>query len=287
MGSSLRYDYLAIGHVTVDEMPDGSRRPGGTVLYSALQASRLGLRAAILTRGVPGEVERLLEPYGTELDLLVQPAAETTMLATSGAGSERTQRMLAWAGPIERMEVPDSAIVHLAPVAAELGWCPPGDGAFVGLTAQGLVRGWSGPGAEVLPSAPRPEHMAIARGCDALVISDGEREICEAMLAAARSQGAIVAVTAGPASSEILLADGQALDIAVLPIDRPADDLGAGDVYASALFVALAAGEQPRAAGEMANAAAAIRMLGVGPDAIAGREAIEQRTVAGRRATES
>src|SRR2546429_8874944 len=60
-----RFDYTTVGHVTIDVLADGSRRPGGTAFYSALQASRLGLRALILTRGAVPEIERLLEPYRT------------------------------------------------------------------------------------------------------------------------------------------------------------------------------------------------------------------------------
>jgi len=37
-----RFDYTAVGHVTIDVMPDGSRRPGGGAFYAALQAARLG-----------------------------------------------------------------------------------------------------------------------------------------------------------------------------------------------------------------------------------------------------
>ena len=41
-GFGLR-SYVAVGHVTIDVLADGRRRPGGTALYSALQAARLGL----------------------------------------------------------------------------------------------------------------------------------------------------------------------------------------------------------------------------------------------------
>ena len=42
-------DFLAIGHVTRDLLPDGSWRLGGTVAFAALTAARLGLRPAIVT----------------------------------------------------------------------------------------------------------------------------------------------------------------------------------------------------------------------------------------------
>ena len=85
-----RFDYAAVGHVTIDVLADGTRRPGGTAFYSALQASRLGLRTLILTRGAPREIEQLLAPYRAELELEVQPAEQTTTLHTSGSGAERS-----------------------------------------------------------------------------------------------------------------------------------------------------------------------------------------------------
>src|SRR6202000_3354615 len=74
MSVALQGSYLAVGHVTVDVLDDGERRPGGTALYSALQAARLGLKAAILTRGEEHELRGLLEPFADELEVLIQSA---------------------------------------------------------------------------------------------------------------------------------------------------------------------------------------------------------------------
>jgi sugar/nucleoside kinase (ribokinase family) len=58
---------------------------------------------------------------------------------------------------------------------------------------------------------------------------------------------------------------------------NPRDDLGAGDVFAAAFFVALFEGQDPAHAASFANAAAAIRIQGPGPGAIGDRAAIEAR----------
>ncbi|MGO9488309.1 MAG: PfkB family carbohydrate kinase [Solirubrobacteraceae bacterium] len=277
MSAALQVDYLAVGHVTVDVVADGTRRAGGTALYSALQAARLGARAMILTRGVAAEIESLLEPFAGELELRIQPAGDTTTLATCGVGVARRQRMLAWAGPVELSGLPGSAILHLAPVAAELSGRPAGRFGFRGLTPQGLARGWARPGAEVVPRTPGPEQDVLAEGCDAVVLSDQERAFCAGLLERARAGGAIVAITAGPGPNQVVLADGEVLGLPVQPLQRPADDLGAGDVYASAFFIALAEGVDPRGAAALGNAAAALRMEGVGPAAIADRAALLAR----------
>jgi len=274
---NLHFDYTTLGHVTIDVMPDGSRRPGGTAFYGALQAARLGRRTLIVTRGAAPEIDELLAPYSAELAFEVLPAPATTTLATSGSGTERTQRMLAWAGPLPEDLRLDTAILHLAPVARELPTRWLGEASFVGLTPQGLARRWAGAGEELSLVEPSDTAVALAQRCDAIVISEHEQASCARLLARATDAGAIVAVTAGGDPNRILLTDGRALELDVPPIEEPHEDLGAGDVFAAAFFVALAEGRAVQHAVAFANAAAAVRMQGSGADAIGGRAAIEAR----------
>jgi hypothetical protein len=280
------YDYTTVGHVTIDVLvADGSRRPGGTAFYSALQAARLGLRTLILTRGVPAEIEALLAPHRDELDLRVLPAEHTTTLQTVGEGLTRHQRLLAWAGPIEGPLEVNTAILHLAPVARETprAWCNAHPRAserqrsvephaeFVGLTAQGLVRDWDA-GGEIALVPPHPEQLP--ERCDAWVLSERERECCAAPAARAAMAGAVVAVTAGAHPTELQLPGGECLRVPVPSVAAPVEDLGAGDVFAAAFFIALHKRLPPARAAAFANAAAAVRVAGRGPGAIGGRRAI-------------
>jgi ribokinase len=269
------YDYVAVGHVTVDVLEDGTRRPGGTAFYSAVQAARLGLRALIVTAGVAGEVERMLEPYDAEFDLLVLPAPATTTLATRGIGMERVQTLLAWAGPIAPLELPPAGIVHLAPVARELARRWPVQGGFVGLTPQGLARGWDAVGDQVMPRAADGDEE-LAAGCDAIVLGAEERASCAALLEAGLRAGAVVAVTAAAQPTALLRPGAQELSVGVPRAAAVADDLGAGDVFAAAFFTALADGQAPEAATEFAHAAAAVRLSGRGPAAIGTRSEVER-----------
>jgi sugar/nucleoside kinase (ribokinase family) len=310
-----RYDYTTVGHVTIDVLDaDGSRRPGGTAFYSALQAARLGLRTLILTRGVRDEIETLLAPYRDELDLEVIPAEHTTTLQTAGEGHERRQRLLAWAGPIAWAEptagaeptsgarlttgtrpaagarpiaepLPlDTAILHLAPVARET---PRGRfnahqprAELVGLTPQGLVREWDATG-KITLGALRPE--LLPKRCDVWVLSERERECCAAPAARAVAEGTVMAVTAGAHPTELQLPGGELLRVPASPIAAPVDDLGAGDVFAAAFFIALREGHAPAGAAAFAGAAAAVRIAGAGPGAIGDRRAIEARLGQTRR----
>jgi len=89
--------------------------------------------------------------------------------------------------------------------------------------------------------------------------------------------GATVAVTDGAAPNTLLLPDGRELALDVPSIDVARDDLGAGDVFAAAFFVALAEGQAPADAAGFANAAAAVRMQGDGAGAIGDRDAVLAR----------
>jgi hypothetical protein len=324
------FDYTTVGHVTADVLADGSRRPGGSAFYSALQAARLGKRTLILTQGAPQEIERLIEPYREEIELQVLPAPATTTLTTSvtlatpvqpttppqammssqlithpqvitppqvitssqsatsprGAGEPRTQRVLAWAGQIAEVTV-DTAILHIAPIARETPRTWSGRADFVGITPQGLARAWDGEHgvADLAASDERgvmrpaaPAQGALEGGCDALVLSEHERASCAGIIAAAREAGAVVAVTAGAQPTAILTGGGGGeVRIAVPQVARPREDLGAGDVFAAAFFIALAEGRSPARAAAFANAAAGVRVSGVGADAIGNREAVEAR----------
>jgi 1D-myo-inositol 3-kinase len=270
-----RFDYTTVGHVTADVMRDGSRQPGGSAFYSALQASRLGRRTLIITKGVPGEIEELTEPYRGEFELRIIPAEHTTTLHTEGLGAARTQRLLAWAGQIAEDQVIDTAILHLAPVARET---PPhwrGTAEFVGLTPQGLLRHWSLQENEIFLAPADP--ALIPASLQAMVLAEHERDSCATLIADAIGMGATVAITAGEAATSILQAGVEPLAMTVPVVERLQDDIGAGDVFGAAFFIALAEGRPAGSAAGFANAAAAVRISGSGPAAIGGRAAIEER----------
>jgi sugar/nucleoside kinase (ribokinase family) len=288
-----RFDYVTVGHVTVDVLGDlraadsrdaddqGLRQPGGGAFYSALQAARLGLRTLILTRGVAREIEELLEPYRTELRVRIAPAERTTTLLTNGSGGARRQRLLAWAGPVAAPAGLDTAILHLAPVARETPRTWSGAVDFVGLTPQGLVRKW-GPRGE-LARAPLDGALLPER-CDAAVFSASELASCDELLPEAR--GPVVAVTSGARPTTIHVPGGAPLRVAPPSVSGPRDDLGAGDVFAAAFFVALHEGFAPAVAAAYANAAAAVRIAAAGPGAIGDRRAVQARLQASARSAD-
>jgi hypothetical protein len=311
--SGTHFDYITVGHFTRDALEHRTRgtihQPGGSAFYSALQAARLGLRTLILTQGVSNEIEALLAPYRDELELRVIPAEHTTTLSTRGLGATRTQRVLAWAGPIVEPVELDTGILHLAPVARETPVAWRGRAGFVGITPQGLVRSWeqdervplvqldTGSLLGDIPIAP-PDSDALAGDIspveldpallpdsfDAAVISEHECHSCHALFSAARRCGAHVAVTAGSRPTTVHLPTsraGSVVQTSPPPIVAVRDDIGAGDVFAAAFFVALAEGRSALGAAAFGNAAASVRIAGTGPDAIGGRAQIEAVLSAG------
>jgi hypothetical protein len=301
-------EYVTVGHVTLDVIERrGSRpvaQPGGGAFYSALQAARLGLRTLIVTQGVEQEIRALLAPFLDELEVFVIPAPHTTTLATSWVGEERFQRVLAWAGPISQTLEIHTRVLHLAPVARELPIRWDGTARFVGITPQGLLRNWRAGGEPSLaqldagsllgdvPLAPRrgeelagevtlraldPEELPVR--FHAAVVGERECPHCGVLFAAARALGAPVAVTAGARPTTVHLSDRDeqphVVQTEVPPLATVREDLGAGDVFAAAFFLALDEGRDPLHAARFGNAAAAVRIGSEGPRAVGTRGEIE------------
>lgn len=270
------YDYVAVGHVTIDVLFDDEKRqrtqPGGSAFYSGLQAARLGLRTLLITRGEPDRLGKLLEPFAEELSVHVVPSDATSTFETHGSASRRRQRVRAWAGLIPADEVSVStSILHLAPVARETPSRSQSTAGFLGVTPQGLLRRWHRDGEIELTQIDPSE---LPSDFDALVISERERACCEALL----KRAPLVAITAGEGPTEVRMPDGSVRQVAParMRLQGAHDDLGAGDVFAAAFFVALQEGLSPPAAARFGNAAAAVRIAGDGPHAIGTRQEIER-----------
>jgi sugar/nucleoside kinase (ribokinase family) len=117
-----------------------------------------------------------------------------------------------------------------------------------------------------------PERFSAA------VISEEECMGCHALFSVARLGGAYVAVTAGSRPATVHLptpAVGSVLQTGVPRLVQAREDLGAGDVFAAAFFVALSEGCGPLEAATFGNSAAALRIAGTGPGAVGERAQIE------------
>lgn len=113
-------DFLVIGHLVKDKVPDGWCL-GGTASYAALSAHRLGLRTTILSAAAD-DIDFSALP--SEIDVRLLPSDETTVFENIYGPEGRTQYVWGRARPIEPADVPEdlreAKIVLLGPVISEV-----------------------------------------------------------------------------------------------------------------------------------------------------------------------
>ncbi len=266
-------DFVAIGHVTCDRLPDGSRLPGGTARFAALLAARLGLRAAIVTASAE------TPPAGVAW--ANQPTPISSTFENRYEAGRRQQWLHAVAPAIEATTLPApwraAPIVLIGPVLHE---CSPRlaaafPGALIGATAQGWLREWD----SSLPAPIRPRHWQPSPSelahLHALALSIEDTGGDEDLAAFYASMTPIGIVTCGAAGATLFLR-GKPHPIAAYPAVE-CDPTGAGDVFATAFLIRLWESGDPFAAARFAAAAAACVVEGVGDAALPDRARILAR----------
>jgi sugar/nucleoside kinase (ribokinase family) len=267
-------EYVVVGHCALDVQPDGSFLPGGTVLYGALTAARMGMRAAMLTAGDPAALTPALAPFRDAFAIHILPTPTTTIFENTPTPQGRKQTLHGWAGAILPDALPaawrNAAILHLGPIANEL---PPDawaealgttDARLTLATPQGWLRRWG-----TLPSPVRHEPLALPDALldrlGAMVISVEERDVAEAAVRRV-AIGGLGAITDGPDGVDILRG-GTTTHVPTFAV-TVRDETGAGDVFAAAWAVQIARGESPEAAARVACAAASLSITAPGPRGI-------------------
>ncbi|HYP41770.1 MAG TPA: PfkB family carbohydrate kinase [Chloroflexia bacterium] len=278
-----RPDYLVVGHVTKDLLPGGQGvTAGGTASYSALTAQRLGLRAAIVT-ACAREDDYLLDEArqaGIWVCSIEAPHTTTFRNIYDGRG-HRTQIIGAQASPIAYGDIPEAwrgaAIVHLGPVAQELDENMPRlfRECLLGITPQGWLRSWDGEGRVTHSAWPITAALRDLPKNAFLVLSIEDLDYAPRLVDAYVKLAPQVAITEG-AGEATIYSNGRVVKV---PAYRSAsiDPTGAGDVFATALFVRYKETGDPAVATRFAHAAAAIAIEGPGTSAIPDRAGVEGR----------
>ncbi len=250
-------DYLVIGHVTRDLLPNGSFTIGGTATYAARTALALGCRVAVVTSADP-ELDLAAPLSGSEV--LRRPAEATTTFENIYVSSGREQFLHALAAPLDLDAVPcqwrQPDIVHLAPLVNE---CDPAladafPGALLGVTPQGWMRAWDQRGHVYIDDWPGATEL-LPR-IDAAVMSRDDAGGDEMVIARLAGLAPILVVTVGPEGC-LVYVGGEARHVPVTPVPE-VDPTGAGDIFAAAFFVHLRQGDDPWAAADFANRVAAL-----------------------------
>jgi len=278
------FDLVTIGHAARDEFEgEDDWRIGGTAVYAAAAAARLGDRVALLTRAGPNERERLAARC-RELGIEFHPldSAVTTTFAFRYVDGRRRLRLKARAKAISATDVSatlrETRAVVFASIAHEL---EPSLFALYGdvprvMAAQGYLRTWEADG-----SIHRREweeaHTILARVTVAVVSEEDIDSDIDLARDWARTAPVIVTVAERGA---LVLRDRREVLIAGFPADRVVDPTGAGDAFCAGLALALADGGVLEEAARFANAVASFAVEDVGVAGLATRDRVQARMVA-------
>lgn len=267
-----RIELRVIGGLTIDRMPDGSERAGGSVLHASRAISLEGRRVAVTALAASEPMARAgLDAIEAVAELEIVETPRTIGFTHDERAGARRLRFAGGGGtPLTPRDPGRPAATLLAPVAGELGsdlgGAIPG-GAVVGANLQGWLRRLE-PGAlvEPLPLGELAEPLRRRLGeCDALIASTEDLEDAAAgpdgqlgALRAAFGPAPILALTAGSGGVWIDLArQGGRHHLPAPRVVRHVATVGAGDAFAAAFVAALGRGVSPLPAAADATVLAA------------------------------
>jgi len=282
-------DFLTIGHVTRDLLPDQTFSLGGTVTFAALTAYRLGLVAAITTCA-GAELQAELPARLPEIGLAVRSSSASTAFVNTYHEGFRTQYLRARADQIQLEDVPEAwlraSIVLFGPLDQELSLSfikhfPRSHGSIIAATPQGWLRRWDKDG-RVLPT-PWTAAGEILPLLDVLILSHedllpfakGDRTEADAMLSHWSVQVPLLIATDGRHGAT-LFQRGTIERFPAYPAHE-IDPTGAGDVFAAAFLAFYHRHGDPRKAVDFANCVASLSIEHEGIKGIPTMEMVAER----------
>ena len=259
-------DYLIFGHITQDQVEEGTRL-GGTAIFSSILARRLGLEVALVTS------------FDADLDLEALDGIQiinlkghgTTTFKNIYSSTGRTQHLVERAENLDISQIPDrfqkAAIVHFAPVARELKLEAGRDfpDSAKAYSLQGWLRDWDESGLIRPASLPEMDRGEPLDGTGFLSIEDLGFD--RAALHSIQKIFPDLILTTGKQGAELYTTDGMQL----VPAEsaREVDPTGAGDIFAAAFIIAkIAMGKNHHQAARFATALASISITRPGTDGI-------------------
>lgn len=275
-------DFVIIGHICQDILPDGRLGLGGTVSYAATTAHRLGYRVGVVTSTGPNlDVTQVL-PYA---EIACHPAASTTVFENIYLNGERKQILHQRAGVLTCEHIPAAwqcaPIVHLGPLDQEIKedifYCFD-DEVLIGVTPQGFLRQWDEQG-HVSFIEWTPSEAVMCR-INVLVLS--EQDVPDPYgLAHDWGRFIDIIVVTHAEHGATVYHSGEPCHYLARPA-REVDPTGAGDVFATAFLIRLMETDDPCQAATFANAAASFSIEGPGITGIPQRHQVEAYLATGK-----
>jgi len=267
--------FVVVGHVCQDLLPDGSLNLGGSVSYAATTAHRLGYRVGVVTSTGPDlDVTRALPG----VEIVCHQSAATTVFENIYFDGRRKQILHRRADVITCAQIPPTwrgaPMVYLGSIDQEID---PGvfrcftDEALLCVMPQGFFRRWDEQG-QVFFTEWTPPEMVLQR-INVLVIS--ELDVPDPVRLA-RDWGQfvdIVVVTHAERGATVYHA-GESCHYPARPTQQ-VDPTGAGDVFAAAFLIRLAETGDPCLAACFANTVASFSVEGPGVTGIPQRQQVE------------
>ena len=267
------FDFVAIGHVIFDRFGE-AMRPGGSALYAAVTAHRLGLSVGFLTSH--GD-DFPLEVIPSKIEVISVPAADTTLFEHRQEPTGRVSHVRSVAGPLIANDVPDdwrdASLSLLAPVVDEVDPMIATlftDGA-VGAAAQGWVRQVK-PDGLVIPRAwQSPERLL--QSVQALFLSREDIRGQEAAVVEWFQRMPVGVLTADRAGA-LLFVNGERYEVQPRRASE-VDPTGAGDVFAATFLIQYQRDGDPWHAAAAAACAGSLAVEGEGWSAVADRAELD------------
>jgi len=270
--------FISLGHLTfdvniVDNGTPSSHIPGGAAAYSALTAHKHDISAGVISSvGDDYPANLILE----NIDFQKVESEHTATFANYYDSGDRTQVLMASGNRIPQAAIPDGwtepDILFVAPLLHELptdcvNWFEP---KLSCLVPSGWLRRWGHDGAISYADTLPPFR---GKKWDVIVVSESEIELLPPQQLF--ELGDTICVTRGESGSSIWQ-NGEWIQIPVVN-SNPVDFTGAGDIWATAVAIALSEGKSLKDAGSYAATASAISIEAIGLSGCPSREQVESR----------
>jgi len=267
--------FIVVGHICQDLLPDGSMSLGGSVSYATATALRMGYDVGVVTSAAP---DMDLSPALPGAEIVCRDAAQTTVFENIYHNGQRTQILHQRATPLTCEDIPvpwrSAPMAYLGSIDREIEesvfHCFDKD-VLLGVMPQGFFRAWDSEG-RIKFTEWQPSRTLLER-INLLVISELDVPDPHGMAREWAQWIDIVVVTQAERGATVY----EGSESCHYPA-RPAtqvDPTGAGEVFAAGFLIRYAETRDACEAASFANAVASFSIEGPGISGIPLRPTVE------------